>query len=1557
MRLAIGNGLWPLLLLVAARAALAAPEPLGVLGYDRATNQDVPEICFRLSQTIVRRPDAPLENSIVVDPQINASATPRNDRLCLGGFVFGQTYTITLKAGLAGVSGALAKDAQFRIQIPDRPPELGFPEPDTDILPHTKLTGLPIRSVNIPTIDVAIFRIPDHDVPAAHARGPLRGTELAGFDPASGERVWLGSIAPQGEANRDATTLIPISNIGTPKPGLYVAVAWPFGAPVDKLDSPLPTQYFAVTDLGLVSYRSPAGLLVAVRSLATAAVAPGVDVALVAQNNRELGRVRSDENGLCRFDANLLRGAGGDGPARVTAYGQNGDYTFLALNEHDAVVGDAATSSAVIYPDRNAYQPGDNVDLTILLRNAAGAAAPKIALKADIVRPDGAIFDSRSLADQGAGGYTLDFALPKATPTGAWTVRVLDEGNGTPYGSAILDVEPGSQPRLAVQVSSDAAILDPAQTSAFTVQTQYPDDGAASNVPGELRGSIEAAANPYPAFSGFAFGAADDAAQPVALDPVHFTTDGAGKASLSLKLGSPPRSTRPLALRLIARMLDPGGAPVEQQTVVPIATQSFVLGIRPTPGPNFADGQQARFEVIALSPDGARQEKAGIGWEVVREDSAQSWRWDGSRFSLRQEKRDSHVAGGTVDIPADAPAVIGPTLLQGRYRIEVFDPAGETMSSVAFRVGWTAAASDATADPIALKPAKPFFTPGEGVDVFVQPPYEADILLASADSQIRGVAAQHIPAAGGTIHLDIPADAGQTLNLAATALAPPDASAPDLPRRAFQSIAFVRDPAMRRLAVKLGLPDKAAPQQELPVQVLVDGAGDEPAFVRVIVDDQPVGDIKAADGGLEPPLNDPAAPLVVRDVYDRVITASGLRGGVLPEPERLTQHGYETPGKPPHLSLYSAIVALDKTGKATIPVVLPDFAGKLRVRAVAWSASRAGVAESTLLVAHPLMLDLPLQNLLRPDDHADLLLSIDNSGGPRGEYHVKVRAEGAIATAADSSATFNLAEHEQRLQPIAIQSAGQGDGHLTIDVDGPENIAFTRQFSLPVQPAATQIFRHAVVSLKPNASLTVDPALVTGLKPDTVTISLLASRAQQLDLRGLAQELGDAPPDSAEAIVGAATPCIAVGAGPATSPTAKSCLDHAVGLLLARRRDDGGFARPEADQSDLWLSAFVMDFLDRARAGGAVIADTAVRAALDYLKLRLMRLGAGPQSTDNSAEQRIAEPEAAAYTALVLARSGRLTIFGLRNLADRLRAESPSALTLGMAGATFAVLGDKETAAADFAQALALIPDKAAADAASDLRDRALLTALMAETGAAAQPSILAAYDKAVTALAGRRDLTIEQAAWLFRAGAAVAAPSGDLRIKVGKEALSRAEPYLAATKPGESLQVIKNAGDAPISVTLTVSGQPAQSEAKDQGGPEIERTFFDLTGKQVDPASVHQGDRLVVVLGGRSPGAHPLIIDTLPGGWAVEATTIDNPGDRYPWLKDLTGPAFATSEAGRFVAIPNVSDKHEFKLAYVIRAAFRGQFTLPGPVIQDEAAPSLYARGAAGRTKIDPAS
>jgi uncharacterized protein YfaS (alpha-2-macroglobulin family) len=1573
MRLAFGGGLWPVLILPIAilspyRGSLAnsavaqdgnSSAVLEILKYDLAANQDVPELCFTLSGSLSHRSAQPLESFVAVEPGIPLSATPRRDRLCLTGFAFGAAYTVSFKAGLPGVSGTLQKDAQFRVEIPNRPPEFAFAAPEGSVLPRIGNDGLPIRSVNVRKIEIRIFRMSDDNLRSSLSPLPLTVDEVRNFAPGRGERIWEGAVDVKGDANRDTLTMLPLEQtIGALKPGLYVAAIAAAGTPTDG--QVLPTQYFTVSDLGLSAFRGPSSLLIAARSLSSAAASPGIDIALVAANNRELGRVRTDGNGFARFDPNLLRGADGDRPASIFAYGPAGEFATLDLA---ADVSEGSRPTAVlIHADRAVYWPGEVVNILALARSDQGTAVPKQPLTVDIYQPNGAIFSSQTLTDQGAGAYNVAAAIPESGSDGTWRIEARGNPAEKPIGSTTFEVGDSRSTRLNLALNADVAVLDPSQPANIAVQAQYP-EAQAANVPGELRVAVAAASAPFPAFPGFSFGLADESVRPLTLDPLRFTTDGAGKAVLPVKFTSPPKSTRPLEAQVSVRMFDAGGQAVEHAVSVPVGTQNLMLGVKPQP--TILANQSAHFEMIAVGPDGARQEKAGAGWEIVRQDSAPSWYWDGRRFAYRPSVKDNHVASGTVDIPANGPAMLDVSLPSGRYRIELFDLNGEAISSAHFTVGWSSRDASDPVDKVSLKSTKTYFSPGDTADVFVQPPFDADVVLASADPQIRETAVQHVPAAGATMHLAIPRDAGLGMQLLATAIAPPDPSAPALTRRAFGQTPFLSDPAPRNLDVKLDLPETVMPQRTLSVPVNVSGAGDEPVYVRVsAIDERSDAVLLAQDSLLDPLIGRQLSAVSALDNYGRIIVASGLSNGGLkdeeaPAPGHATGSGGRKPTQAA-LGLYSGIVTLDKAGKGNVLLTLPDFAGVLKVKALAWSASRSGQGEAALAVRYPLNTILPLPAFLTPDDHADIPLQLDNADGPRGEYHVTVKGEGAVAVQSDADTVFNLAEHEQRTQLVSVQARGPGDGAIILAVKGPNGISFERHLPLPVRPAAAAITRHGVVTLKAGGTLTLDPALTGGIRPESLSYSLTATGGNDFDLGGIAQDLMSSDHDSAEQNVDAAMPYLA----PPTllqalgvSQQAPVRLGQAVQSLASYQSGDGGFSLFGSGQSDPWLTAYVVDFLSQAKSRGAAVPDVVVRQALDYLVPHMEPSATDPAKPDYP-QQALAT---AAYVAKVLAANDRLNLFQLRYFSDRFQSQMRNPVATALVAAAFASLGDKTTSTATFARAGSLTIDPALADLfGSDLRDQAMLTALMAESGTVAPPTVAANIAKTAAIVAARRQFSTQEAAWVFRAAAPQPASAAGIRLKVGDKTVAQSGPF-TTTIAGQPLPGIKNTGDAAVRIAATVTGSPGAGDAKDQAGYEVQRWFFDTSGKAIDPGALRQGDIAVVVLTGRFTGqgeAHPLLSDTLSSGWEIEAAEIADPANRYPWLKDLTGSSHVAVSNGRYVAVPRLAgDRHEFKLAYVARAAVRGQFNLPGTVIEDMAQPALTARAVGGRTKIDPPS
>ena len=78
------------------------------------------------------------------------------------------------------------------------------------------------------------------------------------------------------------------------------------------------------------------------------------------------------------------------------------------------------------------------------------------------------------------------------------------------------------------------------------------------------------------------------------------------------------------------------------------------------------------------------------------------------------------------------------------------------------------------------------------------------------------------------------------------------------------------------------------------------------------------------------------------------------------------------------------VVTLDRSGRATVPLDIPDFNGRLRLMAVAWSDTALGHDEEGVVVRDPVVAELTLPRFLAPGDEALATLTVDNVEGPAG---------------------------------------------------------------------------------------------------------------------------------------------------------------------------------------------------------------------------------------------------------------------------------------------------------------------------------------------------------------------------------------------------------------------------------------------------------------------------------------------------------------------------------------------------------------------------------------------
>ena len=1541
-----------------------------------------PEACLVFTGRLAPRQPLPLTDYLDLAPVAPLDASLRGDRLCLSGLRHGGSYRLTLRSGLQSARGeALDGVADLQIIVADRTPSVGF-QTGAYVLPADDDPLLPVTSVNATELNLSLYRVGDRNLLTQLAYGDL-GRQLSGYDLESlaereGERLWQGALAvPDGQANVEQTTLIPLDEIVPNRvPGVYVLVA-DIPDP-DREDQPWlqrATQWLVISDLGLSLFEGRDGLTVFARSFADARALSGAELHLVARNNRILGRVITGPDGRARFTEGLLRGEGGNRPAALYASTDSGDFTFVdlrgpALDLSERGVAGRPSPGAVdafVTPERGIYRPGESVNLTALLRRDDGLALPNRPLTLSVRRPDGVEAHRGVGRDDGLGGYLFTLPIAAAVPTGLWRAEVFLDPEAAPVGATEFVVEDFVPQRLELSLESDRNSLTPGEVAEIAVEGRWLFGAPAADLTLEAEAVVALDPEPFADYRDWVFGLTEEVASSLRETLPTARTDTDGRGRVAVELPRLPDTAGPLAATVSVSLFDAGGRPVTRRLKLPLRPRAAEVGLKPRFADNSIDaGQTAAVDLVALDPAG--ETLAGrdlqVEWIEVRSDWIPYWQ-DGTHW--RRLVTEVPLAEETVTTDAQGRALLQRTLVWGDYKLRVVD-AGGAATDLPIRAGWRAATGERDVpDALEVTLAEPDLRAGQTLEAFVKAPFAGRALVTILRDEVLHSLEVDLPAEGRQIALPVEAGWGPGAYLAVTAYRPRRAAAegeaPAAPARAMGAAWFTVDRPARRLEVTVTPPAEILPRSEMTVPLSVRGAdlagGDGPVHLVVAAVDEGVllvTDFDTPDP-LEHVFGQRRLGLDLRDLYGKLIDqAEGMRGEVRSGGGAPANLGGPSLRTTQVVSLFSGPVALNPDGTAEVTFRVPDFNGRLRVMAMAWSLGGLGAAAAPVTVRDPVVADLILPRFLALGDRAEATLELNNVAGPAGDYRVAVTAGAPVAV--DTGASLRLPAGARGALAVPMEAMALGGTRVQLVVSGPDGFELERGWDIQVRAAQPYVTRRDLKQLGPNESRRLGGELAADFLPDDLDLSVTVSDRPDFGGAGLLAALQRYPYGCVEQTISRALPLVYLPELAATWDVALDWSDtrirdevrEAVASVLARQTPAGGFGLWSArGGEDLWISAYAADFLARAQGEGFVVPATALDRTYDYLAAQ-----ASSSWNDDLAGR--------AYAWQVLARGGRADAGDLRYFAEQEAGALPSPAARLQLAAALAAVGERERAARLFALAgddWRRVPDRLISwDYGSDLRDAALATALLAESGMEAEAWEAAARVELLQAT--RQRLSTQEQLWLLLAARGLTPEQDVLALALNGEAVEGAAPITLRPSLQDLQQgvTLTNVGSDGLRVTTTQVGISAAPLAPAAEGLTIARRLLDFQGNTIDPSSLTQNDQAVVVLSGRVTDGREhqaLVVDLLPAGVELESVLAGRGTATagFAFLPQLTTPLYEARRDDRYVAAVDLAAEETFVLAYVVRAVTPGDFVLPAPFIEDMYAPEAYARGDLGRLAV----
>ena len=1554
-------------------------------------DSDRPRLCLTFSKNLPERDPAMFARYVSIEPAVKAAFDAKERTLCISGVSFSQSYRVTVRQGLPSTGALIVpRNETYVIAVPDRPVTLAF-RSRAYILPKASRQGIPLSTVNVERAEIKVLRINDKnliaEITGERIRELLYAHSARRIEDTQGELVWTGRMGIQGERNKEAVTALPFADIvKQPKPGIYVVLARSIGKKTGDDDgdgySEWATQWVVVTDIGVSTYSGEGGLSVFLRSYETAQPRAGVEVRLVARNNEVLGTATSDAGGRVTFAPGLLRGTGGNRAAALLMTTADGEFAFIdlirtAFDLTDRGVGGRAAPSgadAFVYAERGVYRPGETVHLAALLRDINARAMGDTPLVLRLVRPDGVEAQRFTLRPKGAGGYSVSVPLAKSAPTGSWRVFAHVDPKGPAVGSTGFKVEDFVPERLEMTLSAEPKMLAPDKPVKIAVVGRFLYGAPAADLAVDGEATIRLDPAPFPAFKDYVFGLVQERFDAKRKEIAAARTDAKGEAALALRLDEKFATTRPLAADIRVTLNEEGGRAIERLVSVPVAHRPLYLGLRlDGDDSTVADGKAAKFFAVAVDREGNRKAAGKLNYELVREVFEYQWYNSDGRWNYRGVVRDEPIEKGALDIAADKPAELSFARPGGRYRLTIVDDATGAAASYRFSFGWTyAGESEEVPDKLQVRLDKASYKAGETAKLSIRAPFAGVVHVVVASDRVLMSRHETIAEGGKVIDIAVDESWGTGVYVLATAYRPNGKAERLGPSRAIGVAYLGRDTSERLLTVKLGAPEMMTPRNKLEVKVAVDGARGEPVFLTLAAVDDGVLSLT----GYRTPAPDAhfyakrKLALELRDDYGRLIDAYAGRLG------EIRQGG---DGEARHLggldvstiqvvSLFSGIVKADEKGEVTVSLDVPDFNGRLRVMAVAWTASKVGKAQQNVTVRDPVVSTVTLPRFLAPDDRGRMTVVIHNVDGTPGAYRVRLATDSAVGVAGQLEQTAILAKDQRQHFAFTLVGLRPGTSAIRLEIAGPNNFALTRNWDIAVRPAQANVAKYLVSQLTKGEAFTLDQKALGEFLPGTASLYLTVGTTPDLGVADLLASLDRYPYGCAEQVTSRALPLLylaevaqAIGIAK-DEPTIRNRVQGAIFRVLGMQARDGGFGMWNSyDASGGWLTAFIMDFLTQAKAKGYVVPDIAFEQGIK-------KLDAMTRDLSYDAPQL----PVLTYAHYVLASNGKGDVASLRYLHDTQLKTLPTALAKAQLAASLALMGDGARAKAAFDAAREHSGRPAPEDRywrpqvqdyGSLLRDQAGVLAL----ASTAQPRGGAVLDQLIYAVRlGRRrnaHLSTQEQAWLLLAAHGLATPGAEWKARIGSRSMAATgKPFAGrfdSAALGRRFDVV-NDGDDKIWVGATLTGIPAKDQPAAKNGFEITRVFYNLKGERVDLDKVRQSDVLVALIKVSGAAARPhqaLIVDLLPAGFEIENPRLDRRDpEQMKWLPQLARPRATEPRDDRFVAALDIwSNKRDYYVAYVVRAVTPGTYRLPAAYVEDMYAPAMFGRDAMGKVTILP--
>lgn len=1396
------------------------------------------------------------ESFIEVTPKKEYTLEPNGNGFVIdGNFEPQDRITVTIKKGFPSLPGSvLEKDWTRTFVFPDKRPQVSLEVSGRVITPSGSLR-LPIESVNLDKIKVEVWKLYENNIPV------VMKNEWESFPTDLSARISSKSYTVAGKPNETVRRALDLKPIVSGDRGVFMI----YVSSEEEGEWADDHAVLNVTDLGVTTKTGPNSVFAWVNSIQTGEPVYGAKVTFWSWANQPVAEATTDIRGVVAAE---LSDDQSKRPVLATV-SKAGDVAFVRLgsglfggkDEFDTTGREWVYSgySAYTYLPHDIFRPGDTVPFRVVVRDANDVAPKPFPLTVKITTPAGKEWGERTAKLTNSGTFAVDVEFPRDVPVGVWRAMIFAPGSTDAIGYKEFIIEEFAPPRLFVETSADKKRLIGEDSGKLSISSRYAFGGSASALPWETTQSVYNKTFQPEGWGGYSF-YDFEAEKTFSPESEHIGSgklDSNGKALAEIKSRAWPVSSM-AQISVRTGVMEEGGRWVYETTNLDWYPKPVMLGISM---PNeIKPGAVFEFGVAAVTPDGKAATIKKANYKILRVIHQDVVYMDNGRRRVRSQKELLESAKGEIRLKNGMGSGSFKPPQGGSYILRIEDPAcGAKASSNFYTHQSYYSDRDETKetnlpDSVELVTDKKEYKAGEVVKVKVKSPFSGQLLLGVETYKMVHRVVRDMKG-GEETEISFRANEYMFPNawITAQVIKPAKKGGSHEPLRAYGVAPLMMDNRSSKLTVDIDKVGGVEPGP-LDVNITVKGASGRGAVAEVtvmLVDETVLG----LTGWQRA---DPWGYFTARrklgmETYD-------LYGGVISPEEQTTPlltpggDGYASEALAEARSLNPVqtqrfkILSLTKTvqaagnGKATVHFNVPEFAGTVRLTAVAVSAKAMGSGDDTALINREIVLEPSLPRALAPGDVLTAPLTIFNMASRDIGVNMTVTPSGPIKLSGDKKFTVNIKKGQSLMRELTFTGTGYGVAKVSYTAEWRGG-KIADMIELPVRPAAPRVSENKSMILEAGKSEKMN--MGGEWLPGTRSGRVMLSAMPQISMAEVAQYLITYPYGCLEQTVSSAWPVLlmpelvaAVDPTLATKQSLAGSLAIRVTKIRALQNHDGGFSRWQGQGwSHSWDSMYAAHLLLEAKKRGSDIPQANITLALNFVR---QQLNSAPQNDSAWAWKEALTRRA--YACYVLAIAGEKQLGWMSSLYDREDELSPAARL--MLAAAYGAAGEKKQATKMLGKSLEVIKFAPGGNDVydSNLRNRALLLLAWTHIDPVSPESTSAAFGLLNNFKTARYYTTQEGGfatlalARYFSAQPAEGKPAGAIRDASGKTIaeLSEKTRIISADVGKQDTFTMANSGKSRLFTASTVSGVPTKPVAAVDSGIKIRQTLRDRAGNEI---------------------------------------------------------------------------------------------------------------------------